>query len=462
MGKGSAIAWSLHELGMANFNDERLTKRGVALATSLLLHPQCSIPQACQSWARTKGAYRFFANDKVQSANMLHAHQRQLQTRATPEKTILVAQDTTTLNLSNRQIIGIGRVGDGGKGKIPLQGLFAHTGLAMTASGLPLGVTSQKVYARKAETVTEAYKQAVKAKPISEKETGRWVEAVTEARNVLPGKHLVIIGDRESDIYEVFQTGQERAVDLLVRASQNRRLAERTAKLFETAAAGRVLAVFEMDIPVDHRKTRKTQLTIRTAAVTLPPPKSRNLSENRPNITLTVLDVSEEHPAENTAPVHWVLLTSLSVTTPDEAKEKVRWYTYRWRVERFHYTLKTGAFNIEKLQFDTFGRFAKAITLYSLVAQRILFTLYYEREHPGDGATALFSADEIRLLCLREDRSPASLTCHQAVLATAKIGGFLARRSDGPPGLKSLWIGFQALHYMVQGMLLGEKQAGVA
>jgi sensor domain CHASE-containing protein len=75
MADSSAVAWSVHELGLADFGDKRLTQRGVELASSLLEHPQHSIPQACQSWAATKGAYRFFSNDKVQSGKMLNAHQ---------------------------------------------------------------------------------------------------------------------------------------------------------------------------------------------------------------------------------------------------------------------------------------------------------------------------------------------------------------------------------------------------
>jgi hypothetical protein len=393
---------------------------------------------------------------------MLASHQQQLRERTSGLETVLVAQDTTTLNLSNRDIHGVGLVGNGGTGgkdSSPLQGLYVHTGLAMTADGLPLGITSQKIYVRKAETLTKDYKKTVKAKPISEKETVRFVEAVTAARTTLPTKHLVVIGDREADIYEVFQKGQEQGVDLLIRASTNRRLVGEVAKLFEHVSQGEIVAAYETDIPIDHHKMRRATLTIRASSVTLPPPKSRNRKEKWPGIQLTALRVSEEQPEPETEPVQWILFTSVAVTTAEQARETVRWYTYRWRIERFYFTLKTGAFNIEKLQFETLDRFKKAITLYSLVATRILYTIYFEREHPGELATALFSSHEIQLLCLREEAVPEGFTCHQAVVATAKIGGYLARKSDGPPGIKALWIGFQALQYLVQGMLLGERQA---
>lgn len=451
----SAMVWSLHELGLADFNDERLTRRGVQIASAFLEHPQSSIPQASRDWAATKGTYRFFDNSKVQSDVMLRSHHKQLQERVAELGTVLVAQDTMTINLSNKEIAGLGSIGDGGHGSGGLKGLFVHSGLAMDTSGIPLGLTSQKTYARKDETKTEAYKKKVKGLPISEKETFRWVEAVDEAKTVLPNKHIVMVGDRESDIYEVFRQGQETGVDLLVRTSQNRLLADANGpvKLFDKARTGDIVVTYETAVPIDHHKTRKATLTIRTSSFSLPPPRTRSKHKGWQPIPLTILNVMEENPPEGVEPIHWLLTTSLSVASPEEAQEKVQWYMYRWRIERFHYTLKTGAFNIEKLQLETLARFSKAITMYSLVATRIIYTLYYERDHPDESAHGLFSKHELQALGLREKTS--IITIHQAVIATAKLGGHLARKSDSPPGIKSLWVGFRALQYLVEGMLLG-------
>ena len=454
-----ASTWAIQEFSAACFGDERLARRCVALARALHMHAQSSIPQACQNWAATKGAYRFFGNNRVTSAEMLRAHQEQLRQQTAGHDTLLVAQDTTTLNLSNKQIAGVGLVGDGGSKKNPLQGLYVHSGLAMTTEGLPLGIAFQKIYARKQETTTAAYRKTIKTKPITEKETYRWIEAIQETKVVLPDKHLVVIGDRESDIYEVFAEGQALGVDLLVRTSQNRLLHESDGdiKLFDAAQQGDIVTTYEAEVPVDAHKTRQVSLTVRTTNIQLPPPKSRDKDKKRPVIPLTVLNVMEEKPPAGVTPLHWMLTTSCTVVTPDAALEKVTWYMYRWRIERFHYTLKTGAFNIEKLQFETTDRFAKAITLYSLVACRILHTLYYERLHPNVEAATMFSSQELRALTYREQRSNASLTLHEATTAIAKLGGYLARKSDGPPGIKALWSGFQSLQYIVEGILLAER-----
>lgn len=443
----SAYGFSLHEFGFATFNDERLTKRAVEIGATLLQHPQESIPQANGSWAKTKATYRFFANKNVQSGNMMGSHQEQLRQRLHKEKIVLVAQDTSTLNLSGKKIQGTGSIGGGTS-----TGLFVHTGLAMTTRGIPVGIATQKTYARDVKTQTEAYKKKLAQLPIEEKESVRWKETIEQVPNIFPNTQIVVIGDRESDIYDVFAEAERRGVDVLIRTKQNRLLEEldrwgKGMKLFDKAGAGEIITVYETDIPVDQHTTRRANLTIRVSTILLPDSKGKGES-----IPLTILNVAEENPPEGVEQVHWMLTTSLSVTTAEEAREKVQWYIYRWRIERFHYTLKTGAFNIEKLQFETYERFTKAITMYSILASRILYTQYYEKAHPGEDASAVYTQEEIRALCVSEGRYTYTMTVHEAVNATAKMGGYLGRKRDGSPGIKALWIGFQKLHYIVIGM----------
>jgi len=454
----SAYGWSLHELGFADFNDERLTKRGVDIAARFLQHPQQSIPQACGDWATTKATYRFFDNDKVQSADMLNAHREQIKRRSVRLSTVLIAQDTTALNLGGRQVVGVGSIGGGTS-----MGLFVHSGLAIDPNGgIPLGIVTQDIYARDEKTKTAEYKKIAAALPITEKESGRWVTTIIEGKKVFEHKHLVFIGDRESDIYEVFVEAKKQDVDVLIRTKQNRILGTNqqtgvSEKLFDKAGNGEIVTTYETVIPIDHHKTRKATLTIRTSTINLLPPK-RQVGQEA--VFVTVLNVREENPPVGISePIHWMLTTTLPITTAEKAQEKVTWYIYRWRIERFHYTLKTGAFNIEELQFETYRRFCKAITMYSIVAARVLYIQYYEKAHPQENAEEIFSIEEVRMLCLKEKKKPPyQLTIHEAVLATAKTGGYLARKGDSPPGIKALWIGFQTLQNLVEGMLL-ERQA---
>ena len=451
----SAYVWALHEMGFADFNDERLNKRIVKIASTLLQHPQNSIPQACKTWSDTKAVYRFFANNKVNSQNMLSSHIVETVNRCSSFPTVLVAQDTTTINVGDKQISGLGRIDDKNS-----QGLFIHSGLAMSPTGVPLGIAYQKTYVRKEETQRKGYREKYQLLPIEQKESIRWVETLESVTKTFSGKHIVLIGDRESDIYDVFQKAQGKVIDLLVRTAWNRKILnseqqETDNYLFSHAKKGKILVNYKTQIPIKgSHKTRETTLVIRANSFTLVAPQKR--TGKHPEIPLYILDVSEENPPEE-EPIHWMLTTTMEVATLDQAIEKVQWYMYRWRIERFHYILKTGAFNIEKLQFETFPRFKKAITMYSIVAWRILWTTYNFREHPKDNAESIFSEHEVKTLCLVEKKVTYTMTVQEAVVAMAKLGGFLARKHDGSPGIKSLWIGFQTLQYMMYGILMAEK-----
>jgi len=455
----SAYGWSLHEYGFTDCNDERLTKRGVDIGAKFLQHPQQSIPQSCGDWASTKATYRFFDNKKVKSTKMLEAHQRQMLKRAAKCRTLLYLHDTSALNLSGiKKMQGKGSIGGGTS-----TGLFLHPGLIVDPKGgIPVGLGSFELYARDEKTRDPEYKKKAAKLPVTEKESGRWIRAITRGAQILQDKHIVFISDRESDIFEVFREVKRVGQDAIIRTKQNRLLEEidprgEKHKLFDKILEGEIITTYETEVPIDHHRTRKAILTIRKATVTLLPSLRQKGQEG---ITVTVLNVMEENPPEEykKEPIHWRLTTTLPVTNTEEAKTVVLWYIYRWRIERFFFTLKTGAFNVEKLQFETFERFEKALTMYAIAACRIIFTQYYEREHPLDDAATIFSMDEITMLCLKTNKDePYRMTVHEAVVATAKLGGYLARKNDGPPGIKALWIGFQTLNNLVDGMLLGKK-----
>lgn len=452
----SSYAWALHEFQHADFPDERLTQRVMKVAATFLDHPQESIPAACGSWADTKGTYRFFNHQKITNQSILHSHYQETRDRCNSEPTILVAQDTTTMNLSNKQVDGAGRIGEG-----TLTGCFTHSALALNTEGMPLGLLYQKTYVRKEGTNDPEYKKRYKRIPIKNKETVRWIEAIEEVSLKLLSKHTVVIGDRESDIFDVFHCASKYHVDVLIRTAWNRNVLDPEdsavhVSLFERVKQSPIMTILNTVVPADnHGATREAKLTIRTCPFLLQPPKHRRKTVIP--VLLTIIDVKENEPPEGIEPIHWMLTTSLPVTTADDCIEKIRWYMYRWKIERFHFILKTGAFNVEKLQFKSIARFAKAIALLSVVACRILWIIQQERDNPQQTADTAFSSDELHALKrLNHHKEEQSLTLKQAMAALAKLGGYLGRKHDSPAGIKILWKGFQKLQYIVIGMNLSD------
>src|SRR5260370_17117605 len=193
---------------------------------------------------------------------MLNAQRQQVIKRSAQHTTILIAEDTTALNLSGKKIKGIGSIGGGTS-----TGLFVHTGLGIDPNGgIPVGLVTQDIYARKEETKTDEYKKKAKDLPVTEKESGRWVTTITEGKKVFANEHkqLVFIGDRESDIYEVFAEAKKQSVDVLIRTKQNRILEEidtttgKPMKLFAKVQDGEIITSYETNIPINHHKTQKT------------------------------------------------------------------------------------------------------------------------------------------------------------------------------------------------------------
>ena len=138
-------------------------------------------------------------------------------------------------------------------------------------------------------------------------------------------------------------------------------------------------------------------------------------------------------------------------------------YSYRWRIERLHFTRKSGGSQIERLQLETRERLERAITLYTIVAWRILWMTYQVRIDPDQSPTVAFSADEIDALeRIAAAQSPARrsgqpFTLRDAVRAMAKLGGFLGRKSDGEPGVKTLWRGYRQLQLICWGIQLARQ-----
>ncbi len=207
---------------------------------------------------------------------------------------------------------------------------------------------------------------------------------------------------------------------------------------------------------------REATLELRTTVVQVARPSHRR-ADTPAAPPLTVVLAREIDPPDGLAPIDWLLLTTLSVETADDAARIVRWYSYRWRIERLHFTLKSGGSQVERLQLETRERLERVITLYTIVAWRILWMTYQVRIDPDQSPTVAFSADEIdaleRIVAAQSParRSGQPFTLRDAVRAMAKLGGFLGRRSDGEPGIKTLWRGYRQLQLICWGIQLARQ-----
>lgn len=169
-------------------------------------------------------------------------------------------------------------------------------------------------------------------------------------------------------------------------------------------------------------------------------------------IAVSVILVEEENPPPGEEAVSWLLLTTLKVETLEQARQVVQWYGWRWLIERYHYVLKSGC-QVEKLQLGEEERLERAGAVYQMVAWRLLGLTYEARRAPQQSGEVALERDEWEaLFCLvhHTPEPPAEApSLQEAVLWIARLGGFLGRKRDGAPGVKTLWRGLQALQAAV-------------
>ena len=436
--------WAEEEFGEADLGDVRRNARLVQLASVLGAQPSASLPHATDDPASLKAAYRFFDNDYVRAEAMLASHVQSTKGRMQAVPLVLAVQDTTYLDWTDHpHTSGLGPLA------APThQGLLAHTTLAITPERVPLGLLAQQVWAREADVRRN---QDHKQRPIDEKESQKWltsVEAVIAAHRECPTTQFVSVGDREADVYDLFLLDRPVGVDLLIRAAQDRKADHEEKYLWAAMATAPVAASVTLHMGARAgQAARSATVRVRWRQVTLRPPNSRT-KDKLPTITVWAVWAIEPNPPPGVEAVEWLLLTTVPITSTDEALERLAWYAARWGIEVWHKVLKSGC-AIENRQLETAERLKRCLTLYSVIAWRILYATMLARAAPDLPCTVLLDADEWQGLYCRIHRvalapeKPPSL--RQAVRWIAQLGGFLGRKRDGEPGVTVLWKGFQHL-----------------
>ena len=421
-------------------------------------------------WEATYGErpVLFFDQEEATMDVLLRAHTQATEERMKGHPVVLCVQDTTELDYTaHPQTQGMGPIGNHLLGPI---GLMMHDTLAITPDGTPLGLLDVQCWARPedssrptvvpttpeekaaARKEKEKRKRESKRAPIEEKESYKWLksfEAVAEIQKRCPGTRLVSMGDRESDIYDLFVLAQKDpdGPELLIRAVQPRKKTDGTAllgTLLERSPEGEMV----MTVPRRHnRASREATIEIRVARVELAPPFPRN--KGLAPVTLWAIAATEKNAPDGIEPLSWLLLTTISVEALEEALEKVVWYTRRWGIEVFHRTLKSGC-KIEERQLGKSHRIEACLAIDLVVAWRLFYLSKLGREIPDVPCTVFFEEHEWRALVTFHQKVPASPeatppTLREATRMVAGLGGFLGRRGDGEPGTQTLWRGIQRL-----------------
>lgn len=465
--------WIESELASCKFNDARHGTRLRKLLAQLSENVGGSIPLASQDWANTKAAYRFFSNPRISEEEILGGHFQATRERiATSAAVILMLHDTTEFTFHRKDTAPVGILHKSytrknKKGR-PLHytvcGILMHSSLAVTTEGLPLGLAAIKFWTREEFKGCNALKKKINPTrvPIERKESYRWLENLRQSTALFRHPERCIhIGDREGDIYELFCAAKELGTHFLVRTCVDRLAGDGSGTISGEMKHVPLQGLHRIEVRNKHGKVSDAVLEIRYRRLVVLPPIGKQ--KNYPPLVLTVIYAQERGQPQGRERIDWKLLTDLPVRSCLQAIEKLEWYAQRWKIETFHKILKSGC-RAEESRLRTAERLVNLVAILCILSWRIFWITMMNRSQPGAAPHLGFTQLELYLLdTLIPDKAHA--VKHTNSLGTyliklARLGGYLARAHDPPPGNKVVWRGLTRLTDIELGAIIGAQLMG--
>jgi len=470
LGAGEGLdgtCWVEREFGGAPLGDKRLSRRLVDSAQRQAAQPGRAFTGVAKGdWPATKGYYRLIdqpADSAVTMAAMLQPHQARTHQRMQAESRVLCIQDGTTLTYTGlEQCDGLGVTGSNQTGA-QSRGLTLHSTLAINGKGIPLGIVDARCRAPDPEA-----KKATPKTPIEEKKTYDWLQATRTCMKLavqMPQTRITCVMDREADFFELFDEQRNNpCVDVLMRAKHNRCLSGER-KLFDHLRASEARG--ELQVTVKRRSARgkrskqkaqtgrvqrEATLTLHYESVEFLPPSHHR---DKAPVRLWAVHGVEQAPPEGVEPLEWFLLTTRDIDSVADAQQCLQDYALRWRIEDWHRVLKSGC-GIEKLAHQRIERLERALAINMVIAWHIMVMTLLGREVPDLPAEVVFTDLEIEFLqaWAKDIRVKPPTNLGETIRLVARLGGYLGRKHDPPPGHQLMWHGYRTLTMMSAGYAL--------
>jgi hypothetical protein len=385
--------------------------------------------------------------------------------QAVAGRRIVAAQDTTEVNFPGRQSRGLGPAGNRDNRQQPAPGFFIHATVAVDANeDAMLGLVDAEIWTRDSAAATDP-----RQRMLAEKESQRWLTAAqTAADRLRAASEIIVVGDRESDIYALFSR-RPTNVQLLVRSAQNRALGD-GALLFDIAGGWPVLGERIVQVPPrgPGDRGREARVVLRAGGVVLRHPRNARREGDASSIEITLVEALEANPPTGAAPLHWRLLTTIPARNQAEAADVVRLYRLRWRIEQTFRMLKTHGLCIEDVQTAEPHRLFNLAALATSAAVRII-QLVDARDGSSRPASDVASAEQITAaaaLCLSLEGKTDRQRNPHATGSLAWISWIIARLGGWncyykPPGPKTMRDGWQRFAAIAEGFALAREAQDV-
>ena len=448
-----------------DLDDIRLVHRGNSILNTLFSKSVHSIRQLSKDESEAKGFYRFLQNARVSEDDIVSNLSSNCKA-ACLNKFVVCIQDTTEINMSNHRnrIRKDEYIGTTNAKRDQGLGFMLHPSLVLDAqNGIPYGYANIKIWNRPLEFKSKFEREYNKL-VIEEKESYKWIEVSKNTKCALSDtvEGMIIIQDREGDIYEQFAVIPDNKTNLLIRARTNRTLTDKS-KLFTCLSEQKVQGNYEIIVDVCAKKKRPkrvAQLEIRYKQIEIA--KTGCTSKGvAPTTTLYLIEVTEIN-YNGSDKICWRLLTTIPVNNLAIAKRCIEWYSWRWTIEEVFKILKKEGYDIEASELE----YASSIRKFSLMIMEVVIKLFLMRLAYAEPemiieAQSCFNKEELEFMEQQiihlEGKTEKQKNPYKAkdlkryVWVIARLGGWKGYESKRIPGITTLWIGLKYFKAAKQG-----------
>ncbi|HEV3192207.1 MAG TPA: IS4 family transposase [Polyangiaceae bacterium] len=444
-------AWAREEFGDLEVPDGRLRPRIFRMARRAMERGGGRISDVFVDAAERQGAYDLLEGGRVSGEALGCAMAAACVARSESSAFVFVPIDGSSIQVVDRgRRTDLGLVGTYTNNA---RGLQVVSALAVSLSGVPLGLAAQTFWARP----TKRGKRGPSTyRPVAERESRHVVQTIQDVVSRFQATECApwMVIDRGGDATVILDELVRGASRFTVRASWNRRVRSGRSPTYLRECLAKKSTTLHYDVQVTagyKRAARTARVAVRTATVQLN--VAHDWRAKRANPTLNVVWVREERAGRGEKPLDWMLYTNAPIATPQEILQIVRSYTMRWRIEDFHKTWKSGHCCVEATQLRSIAAVKTWATLLAAVAARIERLRHLARVEPDAPASVELSDLEIEALKLlkRQQKKKTEIvgtgipTIGVAVRWIADLGGYTGKSSGGPPGATTIGRGLEDL-----------------
>lgn len=453
----------MQKRGFTDLPDERLIKRGDKVLRDLFSKGCHSIRQLTADESDAKAFYRFLQNDRVSQEAIINNVVANCQA-ACKGKRVVCIQDTTEINLSSHagRISKDEHIGTTNAKKDKGLGFFIHPSLVLDAEQcIPYGYAAVKLWSRSSE-FTSKHERGYKKLPIEQKESYKWIEVSKQTETALANvvESMVIIQDREGDIYEQFALTLDKRTDLLIRSRGDRRLAD-GSKLFNCLSDQPSMGDYKLFIPAKATRPKRTAaIEVRYKEVEMIRPHHKNKEINS-SVKLYLVEAKETN-YNGSDKICWRLLTTIPVISTEIAMLCIEWYSWRWIIEEVFKILKKEGYNIESSELEYALSVKKmCLLIMETTIKLFLMRLAYAEPEIDISADACFTNEEQQFLehqithlegkTSKQKNPHRNKDLKRYVWAIARLGGWKGYESKRHPGITTIWTGLKYFKAAFQG-----------